>query len=66
MSNRNIDDKISTMFFNLGMTMSQIRRSRSESHSDTYDPNDDEDELFIPRSSKNGISTIYELKTEIF
>ena len=59
MSNRNIDDKISTMFFNLGMTMSQIRRSRSESHSDAYDPNDDEDELFIPRSSKNGILNIY-------
>ena len=37
--------------------MSQIRRSRSESHSDAYDPNDDEDELFIPRSSKNGIIT---------
>ena len=61
MSNRNIADKIISIHFNSGMTMSQIRRSRSESHSDACDPNDDEDELFIPRSSKNGILTIHEV-----
>ena len=40
------------------MTTAQIRRSRSESHSDAYDANDDGDELFIPRNSKNGIDSI--------
>ena len=47
-------DNFITMYFISGMTMAQIRRSRSESHSDAYDANDDEDDLFIPRSSRNG------------
>ena len=36
-----------------GTSSAQIRRSRSESHSDAYDADDGED-LFIPRNIKNG------------
>ena len=48
---------------NLGTTSAQIRRSRSESHSDAYDA-DDGEELFIPRNIKNGKHNIF-FKLEI-
>ena len=37
----------------VGTALAQIRRSRSESHSDAYDADEGED-LFIPRSARNG------------